>query len=123
MNLDSVYSELTLKGTKAKLVLLVLDGLGDIATRENGYITPLEAAATPGEWRAGTVDTDCIFVPSTHPDRISFEHVALRMNKHFDTHEADARLIAAMRNAFPALLKAARAALTATAEPTAGEER
>src|SRR5687767_212155 len=47
MNLDSVYSELTLKGTKAKLVLLVLDGLGDIATRENGYITPLEAAATP----------------------------------------------------------------------------
>src|SRR5688500_13387527 len=47
MNLDSVYSELTLPGTKAKLVLLVLDGLGDIATRENGYITPLEAAATP----------------------------------------------------------------------------
>src|SRR5438874_13590822 len=47
MNLDSVYSELTLKGTKAKLVLLVLDGLGDIATRENSYITPLEAARTP----------------------------------------------------------------------------
>src|SRR5436305_13402500 len=47
MNLDRIYSELTLKGTKAKLVLLVLDGLGDIATRENGYITPLEAAKTP----------------------------------------------------------------------------
>src|SRR5436853_1969521 len=47
MTLDSVYSELTLKGTKAKLVLLVLDGLGDIATRENNYITPLEAARTP----------------------------------------------------------------------------
>jgi 2,3-bisphosphoglycerate-independent phosphoglycerate mutase len=47
MNLDSVYSELTLKGVQAKLVLLVLDGLGDIATRENGYITPLEAAKTP----------------------------------------------------------------------------
>src|ERR1044071_6297111 len=47
MNLDTVYSELTLKGTKAKLVLLVLDGVGDIATRENGYITPLEAARTP----------------------------------------------------------------------------
>jgi len=47
MNLDSVYSELTLKETKAKLVLLVLDGLGDIATRANGYITPLEAARTP----------------------------------------------------------------------------
>src|SRR5438874_5876647 len=46
MNLDSLYSELTLK-TNAKLVLLVLDGLGDVATREQGYLTPLEAAATP----------------------------------------------------------------------------
>src|SRR6202162_139851 len=46
MNLDALYSELTLK-TKAKLVLVVLDGLGDIATREQGYLTPLEAAHTP----------------------------------------------------------------------------
>lgn len=46
MNLDSFYSELTLK-TKTKMVLLVLDGLGDLATREQGYLTPLEAAATP----------------------------------------------------------------------------
>lgn len=46
MNLDSLYSELTLK-TRAKLALVVLDGLGDIATREQGYVTPLEAAATP----------------------------------------------------------------------------
>src|SRR5580704_15761075 len=46
MNLDSLYSELTLK-TKTKIVLLVLDGLGDIATREQGYLTPLEAALTP----------------------------------------------------------------------------
>src|SRR6266705_4765625 len=46
MNLDALYSELTLK-TNAKLVLLVLDGLGDIATREQGNATPLEAAATP----------------------------------------------------------------------------
>jgi len=46
MNLDSLYSELTLK-TKTKLALLVLDGLGDIATREQGYVTPLEAARTP----------------------------------------------------------------------------
>src|SRR3984957_17564642 len=46
MNLDSLYSELTLK-TKTKLVLLVLDGLGDIATREQGFMTPLEAARTP----------------------------------------------------------------------------
>jgi 2,3-bisphosphoglycerate-independent phosphoglycerate mutase len=46
MNLDALYSELTLK-TNAKLVLLVLDGLGDVATREQGNATPLEAAATP----------------------------------------------------------------------------
>src|SRR2546430_7413461 len=46
MNLDTVYSELTLK-TNAKLALLVLDGIGDVATREQGYVTPLEAARTP----------------------------------------------------------------------------
>jgi 2,3-bisphosphoglycerate-independent phosphoglycerate mutase len=46
MNLDALYSELTLK-TPAKLALVVLDGLGDIATREQGELTPLEAAATP----------------------------------------------------------------------------
>ncbi|MGD1089521.1 MAG: 2,3-bisphosphoglycerate-independent phosphoglycerate mutase [Verrucomicrobiota bacterium] len=46
MNLDVLYSELTLK-TKTKLVLVVLDGLGDIATKEQNYLTPLEAASTP----------------------------------------------------------------------------
>src|ERR1041384_2855861 len=46
MNLDALYSELTLK-TKAKLVLVVLDGLGDLATKDQNYLTPLEAAATP----------------------------------------------------------------------------
>lgn len=46
MNLDALYSELTLK-TKSKLVLLVLDGLGDLAIREQSYLTPLEAAYTP----------------------------------------------------------------------------
>ena len=46
MNLDNLYSELTLK-TGAKLALVVLDGVGDIATREQGYLTPLEAAKTP----------------------------------------------------------------------------
>ena len=45
MNLDAQYSELTLK-TNAKLALVVLDGLGDLATPEQGYLTPLEAAAT-----------------------------------------------------------------------------
>src|SRR5712691_9358332 len=46
MNLDALYSELTLK-TTAKLALVVLDGVGDLATRDQGYLTPLEAAATP----------------------------------------------------------------------------
>lgn len=46
MNLDSLYSELTLK-TDKKLVLLVMDGLGDLATADHNYTTPLEAASTP----------------------------------------------------------------------------
>jgi len=46
MNLDALYSELTLK-TDAKIVLVVLDGLGDLATKGQGYLTPLEAATTP----------------------------------------------------------------------------
>jgi len=46
MDLDALYTELTLK-TNAKLALLVMDGVGDLATREQGYLTPLEAAATP----------------------------------------------------------------------------
>src|SRR5438477_511552 len=37
MNLDALYSELTLK-TEAKVALLVMDGLGDIATREQGFV-------------------------------------------------------------------------------------
>ena len=44
--IDDLYSGLTLP-PQGKLVLLVLDGLGDIATRGNGYLTPLEAASTP----------------------------------------------------------------------------
>src|SRR6204780_1933969 len=46
MSLDQLYSNLTVK-TKAKLALVVLDGLGDIATAEQGFLTPLEAAKTP----------------------------------------------------------------------------
>src|SRR5213596_3140815 len=46
MNLDALYSELTLK-PEAKLALVVLDGLGDIATDGPNSSTPLEAAATP----------------------------------------------------------------------------
>ena len=46
MKLDELYSGLTLKPA-TKLALVVLDGLGDIATKEQGYLTPLEAAVTP----------------------------------------------------------------------------
>ena len=46
MKLDDLYSGLTLK-TTAKLALVVLDGLGDLATKDQGYMTPLEAAHTP----------------------------------------------------------------------------
>jgi 2,3-bisphosphoglycerate-independent phosphoglycerate mutase len=46
MNLDALYSELTLK-TNAKLALVVLDGLGDLALKTQGGMTPLEAARTP----------------------------------------------------------------------------
>src|SRR5438445_13732590 len=46
MNLDGLYSKLRVK-TDAKLALLVLDGLGDIATGGPNSWTPLEAASTP----------------------------------------------------------------------------
>jgi len=46
MNLDALYSELTLKAD-AKLALVVLDGLGDIAPPGTESSTPLEAASTP----------------------------------------------------------------------------
>ena len=46
MNLDALYSKLLVK-TNAKLVLVVLDGLGDIAVGGPDSSTPLEAAATP----------------------------------------------------------------------------
>ncbi len=45
-SLDATYAKLQVP-TGAKLALLVMDGLGDIATREQGYLTPLEAARTP----------------------------------------------------------------------------
>ncbi|MFZ9855867.1 MAG: 2,3-bisphosphoglycerate-independent phosphoglycerate mutase [Limisphaerales bacterium] len=44
--LDDVYAKLQVK-TGAKMALVVLDGLGDIATTEQGELTPLEAARTP----------------------------------------------------------------------------
>jgi 2,3-bisphosphoglycerate-independent phosphoglycerate mutase len=46
MNLDDLYKNL-LVPNDSKLALVVLDGLGDIATEETGFRTPLEAARTP----------------------------------------------------------------------------
>jgi len=46
MNLDALYSDLTLE-TTAKPALVVLDGLGDLATAAQNELTPLEAARTP----------------------------------------------------------------------------
>ncbi len=46
MNLDELYAKLLVK-TPVKMALVVLDGLGDIATPAQGNLTPLEAAATP----------------------------------------------------------------------------
>ena len=46
MNLDTLYSDLTLK-TGAKHALIVLDGVGDLATPAQNEMTPLEAATTP----------------------------------------------------------------------------
>src|SRR5271155_1216976 len=46
MNIDEVYKSL-LVPNDSKLALVVLDGLGDIATESTGFRTPLEAARTP----------------------------------------------------------------------------
>ena len=46
MKLDDVYKSLEVKND-SKLALVVLDGVGDIATEETGFQTPLEAAKTP----------------------------------------------------------------------------
>jgi 2,3-bisphosphoglycerate-independent phosphoglycerate mutase len=62
MNLDALYSELTLK-TKTKLAMLVLDGLGDVATREQGYLTPLEAARTPNLDALSKDSAQCRMIP------------------------------------------------------------
>ena len=61
MNLDALYSELTLK-TGAKLVLAVLDGLGDLAVQRTeqhdaagsrGHTPNLDALARESARRGG----------------------------------------------------------------------
>lgn len=48
MKTETLYKSLRLPNQPdTKLVLLVLDGIGDIATSETRFLTPLEAAKTP----------------------------------------------------------------------------
>ena len=48
MKTEDLYQSLRLPNQPdTKLVLLVLDGIGDIATAQTRYLTPLEAAKTP----------------------------------------------------------------------------
>jgi 2,3-bisphosphoglycerate-independent phosphoglycerate mutase len=48
MNTENVYQSLRVPNpSQTKLLLLVLDGVGDIATPGTNYLTPLEAAKTP----------------------------------------------------------------------------
>ena len=75
MKLDGLYSDLTIKNDK-KLALLVMDGIGDIAIRNQGYMTPLEAATTPNLdlWasrRAVTFDRVVAASPWTIPSHVS----------------------------------------------------
>jgi len=65
MNLDSLYSQLQVK-TPAKLALVVLDGLGDLATRSQGFLTPLEAANTPNLDKLTEVSAQGRMIPVAH---------------------------------------------------------
>ncbi len=48
MNTETLYHSLRLPNEpETKLMLLVLDGIGDIAASDNQFLTPLEAARTP----------------------------------------------------------------------------
>ncbi len=69
-------------------------------TADLSALRGLLATATPGEWRAGNIETWHVFAPHAG---IGNERVLLRMNEHF-VHAADAALIAAARNALPGLL-------------------
>lgn len=62
MNIDDVYAGLTL-APKGKLVMVVLDGLGDIAVAENGFQTPLEAAKTPNMDKLASVSSQGRMIP------------------------------------------------------------
>jgi len=73
------------------------------------HLSSLLDAATPAPWREGSVERYHVFAQCRDPACLGTERVLLRMNTHFP-HADDAALIAASRNALPALLRIARAA-------------
>ncbi len=78
----------------------------------------LERCVSHGPWREGAVETEKVFMP--HANSLAGpggEVCLLTMNRHFPSYAVDARLIAALRNAAPALLSLARRALVT--EPVA----
>jgi hypothetical protein len=60
-------------------------------------------AATPGEWRQGSIEKYHVFVECRDAESLGQERVLLRMNTHFD-YEADAAFIAEARVAVSDLL-------------------
>jgi hypothetical protein len=76
-------------------------------------LSSLLEAATPGPWRAGSVETDCVFGDVNNPALLAAYsgRNVLRTNKHFEPFAVDALLLAALYNAAPQLLAAARRGL------------
>lgn len=79
-------------------------------------------AATPGPWRAGSVEREKVFCPH---DGIGPERVVATVNPYFpEAHIPDAALIAMAREAMPALiaeLREARASLEKLPHHCGGE--
>lgn len=69
----------------------------DLTPDEKADLRKAAEEATPGPWRAGANDTDCVFGDVNNPALMApfFGRVLLRTNHHFPRFEADARFIAA----------------------------
>jgi hypothetical protein len=75
-----------------------------VSTIDIGALRKLLAEATPGPW-----GSECASVFGPDPDRDSVAECDWDQTKPGELEDADAALIAAMRNALPALLDAAEA--------------
>lgn len=79
-------------------------------TIDTEKLRALLAAATPGPWRAGTVETWNVYAdPNGDVMAPGLGRVVAQMNRHYP-HSNDAALIAAAVNALPELLDALEAA-------------